>query len=120
MATRTAKKTTKTGKSTSKKKTPAKTAKKPASTTKKAPAKKPATAKPKMSQLDAAAKVLGETNDPLTCRQMVERMTEKGYWKSAAGKTPAATLNAALQREIKKGEKSRFKKVERGLFKLNT
>jgi len=44
-------------------------------------------------------------------------MIEKGLWKKGKGKTPEATLNSAIIREIrdKKGE-SRFKKVGPGLF----
>lgn len=71
----------------------------------------------KTSALDAAAKVLGETKDPLTTKEMVEAMQAKGYWKSPGGKTPDRTLYSAILREIvlKKGE-ARFKKTERGKF----
>ncbi|MBT3202457.1 MAG: hypothetical protein HN350_21365 [Phycisphaerales bacterium] len=70
------------------------------------------------SGLDAAAKVLGEVKGPLTCGEMVERMLAKGYW-SSNGKTPAATIYAAMTREIAaKGSASRFVKVERGKFTL--
>ncbi len=85
------------------------------------PAKK--TAKKKTdrgtSALDAAAKVLGEANEPMTSKDMVEAMAAKGYWKSPGGKTPHATLYSAVLREIgKKGKDARFKKVERGKFAL--
>ena len=96
-------------------------------TTKKPAAKKPAAKKPtkksaqpkKASALDAAAKVLGESKEPLTTKEMVEAMQAKGYWKSPGGKTPDRTLYSAILREIvlKKGE-SRFKKTERGKFTL--
>ena len=94
--------------------------KKPA--TKKARTKPPATktAKPKKaSALDAAAKVLAESKEALTTKEMVEAMQSKGYWKSPGGKTPDRTLYSAILREIvlKKGE-SRFKKTERGKFTL--
>jgi hypothetical protein len=63
---------------------------------------RPATARPetKVSALDAAA----------------EKIIAQKLWKST-GKTPAATLHAALIREIrdKKGD-SRFKKTGRGRF----
>jgi hypothetical protein len=91
-------------------------------TKKKAPAKKKA-AKPKastkLSALDAAAKVLGESKTPMTTKEMVDAMQAKGYWKSPEGKTPDRTLYSAILREIvlKKGE-SRFKKTERGKFTL--
>ena len=79
-----------------------------------------ATAEPTtMSALDAAARVLGEEGKALGCKELIERMAQKGYWSSPAGKTPAATLYAALLREINvKGEDSRFAKADRGLFAL--
>ncbi len=74
----------------------------------------------KMSGLDAAAKVLAEAGEPMRCQEMLERMAEKGYWKSPGGKTPAATLHAAITREINtKGQDARFKKTDRGLFAAN-
>jgi len=70
------------------------------------------------SGLGAAAKVLSEAGEPLSCKQMVEQMLEKGYWKTS-GKTPAATIYAGILREIrKKGEQSRFRKTDRGRFAL--
>jgi len=85
-------------------------------------AKKPAakTGDTKMSALDAAAKVLGEAKEPLTSKQMIERMASKGYWTSPGGKTPHATLYAAILREIQtKGKESRFQKTDRGHFALS-
>jgi hypothetical protein len=78
----------------------------------------------RMSIMSAAVKVLEErdpADGPLTCPQMLERMTAKGYWSPArGGKTPANTLYAAILREINtKGEASRFDKVERGKFSLS-
>jgi hypothetical protein len=71
----------------------------------------------KPSALDAAAKVLGETGKPMTCPEMIEVMTAKGYWTSPGGKTPQATLYSAIAREITaKGAHSRFVKAERGKF----
>lgn len=70
-----------------------------------------------LSQLDAAAKVLGEAGEPMTTKEMVETMAAKGYWTSPGGKTPHATLYSAILREIqKKGEGSRFRKTDRGHF----
>ena len=88
--------------------------------TAKQPTKKPAakTARPKKaSALDAAAKVLGESSDPLTTKEMIDAMQAKGYWKSPGGKTPDRTLYSAILREIgtKKGE-SRFRKTTKGHF----
>jgi len=77
----------------------------------------------RLSILEAAVKVLDErdpADGPLSCTQMVERMTAKGYWSPArGGKTPANTLYSAVLREINtKGDASRFEKVERGKFGL--
>ena len=70
------------------------------------------------SGLDAAARVLAEAGEPMGCKAMVETALAKGYWKTG-GKTPAATIHAAIIREIaKKGETSRFVKTERGKFAL--
>jgi len=75
----------------------------------------------KTSALDAAAKVLGESDNPLNAKELIEQMSEKGYWTSPGGKTPHATLSAAIAREIKvKGDESRFEKVDRGKFGLKS
>jgi hypothetical protein len=83
-------------------------------------AKQPKEKKPrKMSGLDAAAKVLLESKEPLTAQAMVDAAFAQGLWKSN-GKTPAATVYAAIIREIAaKGKEARFKKVDRGMFAAN-
>ena len=84
-----------------------------------APAKKTgaATKAKKLSALDAAAKVLTETGQPMTCQEMIQAMAAKGYWTSPGGQTPQATLYSAIAREInRKGSNARFKKTERGKF----
>ena len=69
--------------------------------------------------LEAAARVLKEAKQPKRCSEIIEVMLKKDYW-TTGGKTPAATLHSSMIREIRdKGAKSRFKKVERGLFSLN-
>jgi hypothetical protein len=109
-------------KKTAKSKAPADAAKKApkakaAKTTKTRP---DAEAKPKkLGCLDAAAKVLGETGQAMTCQEMIDAMATKGYWTSPNGKTPSATLYAAILREITtKAKESRFTKTERGKFAL--
>ena len=73
----------------------------------------------KASALDAALRVLEEAGQPMTCPEMIEAMTAKGYWASPKGLTPAATLYSAVLREIDaKGKESRFVKTERGKFEL--
>jgi hypothetical protein len=74
----------------------------------------------RVSGLDAAAKVLEESGEPMTAKEMVEAAEVKGYWKSPGGKTPHATVYSAIIREIaKKGGESRFCKTERGKFTQN-
>jgi hypothetical protein len=46
----------------------------------------------KLSALDAAAKVLSETGQALSCPELIAAMAAKGYWSSPKGKTPASTL----------------------------
>jgi len=67
--------------------------------------------------LDAAAAVLAGADGPMSCNAMIEEMAKKDLWISPKGKTPAATLSAALHREIKvKGNESRFRKADRRQF----
>lgn len=80
-------------------------------------AKKPAKdATPKRpSGLDLAAKVLADAGEPLAAKAIAERAIAAG-WKTD-GKTPHATLYAAIIREIaRKGDAARFRKTDRGLF----
>ena len=74
--------------------------------------------KPKrVSLLDAAATVLKGAKGPMQAKAIVDEVVARGLWKPGAGKTPNATLYAAMTREIAdKGADSRFRKVERGLF----
>ena len=75
----------------------------------------------KLSALDAAAKVLAESNQPMTAKAMIEAMPAKRYWTSPGGQTPQSTLYSALLREIqKKGTEARFQKVDRGQFALTS
>jgi len=122
----TAKKTT-TKKTSSPRKAPrantAARAAKPAPGAAKAPkAKAPAArandgAPKRLSAIDAAAQVLADAGEPLRAKDMIERMAAKGLWSSPAGKTPAASLYAAIIREIaSKGRQARFVRKDRGLF----
>ena len=93
--------------------------------TKKSPEKKPKAKgtkkdkKPrKPSGLDAAAQMLAAFGDPMRSKDIVDTMLAKGLW-STKGKTPHATIYAAIIREIQnKGNASRFEKVDRGQFQL--
>ena len=72
--------------------------------------------KQRNSLLNLAAKILAEADEPMTCKQMVEKVLATGLWKTR-GKTPSATLYSAILRECQtKGNAARFRKVERGKF----
>lgn len=134
--TATKKTTTKRGgakKTPAKKGTPRKTAGTKAATTTPPAEKQTASSKPTTrwrpgakteivkppSGLDFAAKVLAEAGEPLAAKAIAERAIAAGW--QTKGKTPQATLYAAMLREItKKGPESRFKKVDRGLFAATT
>jgi len=76
-------------------------------------------AKPKrISGLTAAFMVLVDADAELGAGAIVEKAAEKGWWKSDAA-TPAATIYAAMIREIaSKGDKSRFERgSKRGTFR---
>ena len=80
----------------------------------------------RLSALDAAAQVLATADKPMRAQDLIVAMAEQGLWTSPAGKTPHATLYAAILREINttvndvEGRKvSRFRKVDRGLFEFN-
>ena len=93
--------------------TPGRTSK-TAAKAKAAKATKPAKER-RPSGLDLAAKVLAASKEPLAARTIAERTVAAG-WKTS-GKTPHATLYAAIIREIAaKGSSARFKKTDRGLF----
>jgi hypothetical protein len=71
-----------------------------------------------LSALDAAASLTGKMAESgLSAPQLIERMAEAKLWMSPCGKTPAATLYAAISREIaSKGSAARFRKSSPGHF----
>ena len=77
--------------------------------------------KPKrVSALDAAAQVLQASGQAMRAGELIAALAEQGLWHSPNGKTPAATLYAAMLREINtKSDAARFCKVERGKFKFH-
>jgi len=73
----------------------------------------------KLSAIAAAARVLAETKKSMSSAELIATMTAKGYWTSPSGKTPEATLSAAIQREIGlKKHQARFKKTSPGRYAL--
>ena len=98
-----------------------KPARKPAKNAAKKGPGKPALKKEekKLSALEAAARVLTQTKQALSCPELIAAMAAQGYWTSPGGKTPQATLASALQREIViKKDQSRFKKTAPGRYEL--
>jgi hypothetical protein len=89
----------------------------PASEPKAPPAPAVPAAPSKLSALDAAARVLRESGQPMSCPELIGQMAARGYWTSPQGQTPASTLYAAIAREVKlKGAASRFVKTGSGRF----
>jgi hypothetical protein len=73
---------------------------------------KPQKKKTRPSALNAAARILAETEAAMNCQELIAVMAKKGYWTSPAGRTPQATLYSAIAREIKtKGADARFRKA---------
>ena len=92
------------------------------------PASEPKRARPskpeRTSALDAAATVLSSLSgkaaaEGLTAGELIERMGAEKLWTSPGGKTPSATLYAAIVREITlKGKEARFSRPGPGRFAL--
>ena len=60
--------------------------------------------------------MLAEAGKPMRCADLTKLILERKLW-ATKGKTPAATLHAAIYREIKaKGRQARFRKAGRGTF----
>ena len=71
----------------------------------------------KMGALDAAAIVLADAGKPMRSKDLIAEMAKRGLWASPGGKTPEATLYAAILREIgAKGAAARFARAGKGEF----
>lgn len=71
-----------------------------------------------MDVLEAAEVVLRDEGGPLHYRELIERILKRRLWSSDA-KTPEATLNSRLARDINEnGNESRFLRVAAGTFSL--
>ena len=95
---------------------PVKKAEKKAKTPKeeKAPRKK----REGKSMADAAIEAMTGNEKGMTIAQILKEMEDSGLWTSPAGKTPANTLNAIINRDINTSDEPRFAKVSRGVYKL--
>lgn len=84
--------------------------------------RRPRPSAPRLGALDAAVEVLAalpskEAATGLTAIELIERMRRARLWTSPAGKTPHATLYAAIIREMaQRRSDSRFKRVAPGRF----
>jgi hypothetical protein len=89
-----------TAKKKSARATPAPKSKKKSSS---APTPKAAAAAPakKYSALDAAAQVLRESGQPLSCPELIAQMAAKGYWSSPKGKTPSVFASISGRRKFR-------------------
>jgi restriction system protein len=73
-----------------------------------------------MTVLECIERVLADANGPLHYVEITDRMIGTGLWKTE-GRTPAATVSAHLSVDIvKKGEKSRFIRTDKGVYALRT
>ena len=72
----------------------------------------------KLSQIEAAVKVLEHADEPMTCKELVAAMAKKGLWQSPGRKTPDQTLYASILRDLKKGKNARFQKAAPSKFTL--
>ena len=69
--------------------------------------------------LEGARLILEQNAEPMSAQQITEQLLSRGLW-STNGKTPCATVSAALYVDIKKlGTKSSFVKAGKGTFALN-
>lgn len=74
----------------------------------------------KLSCVKAALQVLESSGEPMNAQEMITAMVEQNLWESPGGKTPHATLYSAILRDLKRGDESRFVKIERGRFTVRS
>ncbi len=74
----------------------------------------------KLSLLNAAVKVLEESNTPLNTKEIIAKVVESGLWTPNGAKTPEQSLYSALFREIKEKETPRIRKstTRKGAFEF--
>ncbi len=75
-------------------------------------------ARNKIPMVEAAYMILSEERSPLHYKEITRRALDRGLI-SSRGSTPEQTLRTAISREInKRGEQSRFEKLEGGYYAL--
>jgi hypothetical protein len=71
-----------------------------------------------MNVLRAAEIALKDANAPLHYKEITQRMIDRGLWQND-GKTPDATVNAAIAVDIKyNGTHSLFQRADKGVYVL--
>ncbi len=75
----------------------------------------------KLSLLNAAVKVLEESDIPLNTKEIIAKVVEFDLWTPNGAKTPEQSLYSALFREIKEKETPRIRKstTRKGAFEFN-
>ena len=68
-----------------------------------------------LTMLQAAEKVLENSKSPMTCQEIVKAMKKAKLWETKTGLTPQNTLNAAINRAMKK-QGCKFSKPEKGKY----
>ena len=78
--------------------------------------------KKKLSLLNAALQVLKRSRTPLSTKEILAQVIEKGLWSPNGAKTPEQSLYSAFFREIKEKETPRVRKsaARRGAFEFNS
>jgi restriction endonuclease Mrr len=70
-----------------------------------------------LSFKQAAVQILESVNEPLTAKEITEHAMQKGLL-STEGATPEATMAAQLYVDIRRNNKTKFKKIGKGKFSL--
>ena len=73
----------------------------------------------KLSALDAAAKVLAETGQPMSCKELIEAMAQKGYWSPQRQDAFVHSLFRDDQRDRHQGERIPLPEDRPGPFRSN-
>ena len=76
----------------------------------------------KLSLLNAAIKVLQESEAPLNTKEIIAKVIASDLWSPNGAKTPEQSLYSAFFREIKEKETPRVRKsaARRGAFEFNS
>ena len=74
----------------------------------------------KLGCIDAAVQVLKGRKNPMSTRELFDTITERDLWHPRSSTHPAQTFGTTLYEELRKGDTSRLKLVEKGMFAANS